>query len=78
MHGLELSEAQIEVDYGFREVIAAGENVISIVHGYHRGTVLKSYFQSARFIKSAKRSGYSLTKVKSSNPGISSYRIRKK
>ena len=69
LHGFELVEAMIEVDYAIRECIGDGESQITIVHGFHSGSVLKNYFRSARFIRDMKKSGVSIKVTNTSNLG---------
>ncbi len=75
LHGFELAEAQIEVEYALRECKNNEDRELRIIHGYRSGNVLKSYFQSRKFIARAKKLGISLQRVGSKTPGDTSYRI---
>ena len=75
LHGFELSEAIIEVFQALEECVVNEDKFLEIVHGYSRGTVLRNYFRSKRFLQSAAREGYKLRIVKSSNPGKSQFHI---
>ena len=69
LHGFELSEAIIEVFHALEECTVNEDKLLEIVHGYNRGSVLRNYFRSKRFLQGAAREGYKLRFVKSPNPG---------
>ncbi len=78
LHGFELSEAIIEVFQTLEECVVNEDRILEIVHGYSRGTVLRSYFRSKRFLRDAAREGYVLRIVKSPNPGKTQFHILQK
>lgn len=69
LHGFELSEAIIEVFHALEECTVNEDKLLEIVHGYNRGSVLRNYFRSKRFLQGAAREGYKLRFFKSPNPG---------
>ena len=75
LHGFELSEAVIEVFHALEECAVNEDKFLEIVHGYSRGTVLRNYFRSKRFLQGAAREGYKLRIVKSPNPGKTQFHI---
>ncbi|MHA1520356.1 MAG: Smr/MutS family protein [Promethearchaeota archaeon] len=75
LHGMELSEAVIEVFYALEDCKSSEDLFLEIVHGYQSGRVLKNHFSSQKFLKSAEREGYRLSKQRSSNPGTTLYKI---
>ena len=75
LHGLELSEAITEVYMTLQESRTDGDSFLEIVHGYHHGTILKSYFRSNKFIQAMRKEGYQLQPEKSTNPAVSSFTI---
>ncbi len=75
LHGLELSEAIIEVHYTLEECKSDGDRLLEIVHGYNTGRVLKNYFLSQKFLKSVEKEGFRLTRQKSPNPGTTLFKI---
>lgn len=75
LHGCEQAEAYIEILQTLRECKEEKDNIIQIIHGFHKGTILKSYVQSQKFISQMKKEGFLLTRIKSTNPGISSFMI---
>ncbi len=75
LHGYTKDEAFIEVIYSIKECLGSGETEISIIHGYHTGTILKNYFNSIQFIKDIKKAGFSLKKGGHPNLGQTTFRI---
>ncbi len=75
LHGMELTEALIEIHYALKECKNEGFNVIEIIHGYHSGTVLKTYIQSPKFLKEMKKDGFMLKRIRSSNQGATRFQI---
>ena len=75
LHGLELSEAIIEVYHALAECKMYGDNDLTLIHGYRHGRVLQSYFRSPRFLADTQRKGYTLRAVKSGSPATSKYQI---
>ena len=77
LHGFELSEAIIEVFHALEECTVNEDKYLEIVHGYNRGSVLRNYFSSKRFLQDAAREGYKLRIVKSQNPGKTHIQIER-
>ena len=75
LHGLELSEAIIEVDYALKECKSTGDLFLEVVHGFNTGRVLKNYFLSQKFLKSMEKEGFRLAKQPPPNPGTTLYKI---
>ncbi|MHA1150998.1 MAG: Smr/MutS family protein [Promethearchaeota archaeon] len=71
LHGLTLEDALDEICYKLEECRANMVREISLIHGFHRGQIIKNYFESEGFIKEMKRAGFLLKRRKSSNPGVS-------
>ncbi len=63
LHGFELWEALEEIVYKLEECKTRGIREIVLVHGFHRGQILKNYIQS----ESAKKWLFILHNVKESN-----------
>jgi dsDNA-specific endonuclease/ATPase MutS2 len=75
LHGLELSEAKVEVLQKLEECVLFHEDQITIIHGYQHGSVLKAYIRSEKFLKDAQRDGYRLKPAQIMNPGSTSFNI---
>lgn len=77
LHGLELSEAIIEIVYCIREMDLSSDNMLEIVHGYHSGRVLKNYIRSKRFLQDINNEGYKIVPIKSNsnNAGASYFKV---
>ena len=75
LHGLELSEAIVEVSYGLEDCKVNEDRLLEIIHGFNTGRVLKNYFNSQKFLKSVEREGFRLTKQKPPNPGTTLFKI---
>ena len=76
LHGFELWEAKEEVLYFLEEYQVKGIREVKIVHGYHRGQVLKRYFQSEKFLKDMKNQGIILIKKSNSNQGETCFELK--
>lgn len=50
LHGLELWEVLEEIVYKLEECKTRGIREITLIHGFHRGQVLKNYIQSEGFL----------------------------
>ena len=77
LHALELVEAEIEVSFAIRECKNNEESRIDLIHGYRGGNILKIHFRSQKFKHQMRKEGHQITRVKSRNPGITSYLIEK-
>ena len=75
LHGLELYEAREEIVYRLEECQMKGIREITLIHGFHRGQVLKNYIQSERFLKEMAKAGFKLMKKDNKNSGASSFII---
>ena len=76
LHGYELSEAIIEVFHALEECSVTEDKHLIIVHGYNRGSVLRNYFRSKRFLQEAAREGFLLQSIKSPNPGQTQFLLK--
>ncbi len=75
LHGYELWKAIEEIIYKLEECQANGIREISLVHGFHKGQILKNYIQSERFLKEMEKEGFQLKKKSNPNPGVSAFLI---
>jgi len=75
LHGLELLEVPEEIVYKLEECQIKGIREITLIHGFHRGHVLKNYIQSEGFIKEMAKEGFKLKKKDNPNLGASSFII---
>ena len=75
VHGCELIEAMDEISLALEECKLTGDSHLEIVHGYKHGQVLKTYFQSAKFISQMAREGFKLKRLHSPDPAISTFKI---
>jgi dsDNA-specific endonuclease/ATPase MutS2 len=75
LHGFELADAVIEINYALKEISNNGEKVVKFIHGYHSGSILQGYIRSPKFLKQMKKNGYNLKRLKSSNQGTTSFQI---
>ena len=75
LHGFELAEALIEINYGLQECRTDQENDIEFIHGFHSGSVLQSYIRSPKFIAQMKREGFNLTRIRASNKGTTRFQL---
>lgn len=77
LHGFCLKDAIEEVLCKLNELVANGQQLLEIIHGYRNGQVLKNYFQSKEFLKDMKACGYIVTpKHKGKNPGMSRFNVK--
>ena len=76
LHGYELSEAIIEVFHVLEECSVTEDKHLIIVHGYNRGSILRNYFRSKRFLYEAAREGHKLQSIKSPNPGQTQFLLK--
>lgn len=77
IHGMRLWEAIDEILYRLEECRVNGIEMISIVHGYRHGKVLKDYIRSKGFIREIKRAGFILKKQRTRDQGSTSFLIIK-
>ncbi|UYP47619.1 hypothetical protein NEF87_003904 [Candidatus Lokiarchaeum ossiferum] len=75
LHGYEQAEAYIEILHTLKECKAKNDQILQIIHGFNKGTILKSYVQSQKFIAQMKKEGFRLSRKKSPNPGTSCFKI---
>ena len=75
LHGFELADAIIEINYALKESSNNDEKVIIFIHGYHSGSILQGYIRSPKFLKQMKKNGYVLKRMKSPNQGTTSFQI---
>ena len=75
LHGFELWEAIDEIIYKLEEYQAKGIREITLIHGYHKGQVLKNYIQSERFLIEMSKEGFKLKRIENPNAGVSSFII---
>jgi DNA-nicking Smr family endonuclease len=75
LHGLELSEAMVEIYQCLRECNKFHEDKITFVHGFHSGQVLKNYIRSPQFLQELQRNGFKLKKIDTHDPGKSIFSI---
>ncbi len=75
LHGLELWEALEEIVYKLEECQTKSIREITLIHGFHRGKVLKNYIQSEGFLKEIVKEGFKLKKKNNPNSGASSFII---
>ena len=75
LHGLELWEALEEIVYKLEECKTRGIQEITLIHGFHRGKVLKNYIQSKGFLKEMEKEGFKLKKKNNPNSGASNFII---
>ena len=75
LHGYELWEAIDEITLALEECKLMGDYHLEIVHGYKHGQVLKTYFQSAKFLSQMTREGFNLQRIHSSDPAVSLFKI---
>jgi len=75
VHGYELWEAIDEILYILEECRINGDRELVIIHGYQRGQVLKSFFQSKKFLEEMARKGFHLRRKETFNPGISCFEL---
>ena len=75
VHGNELWEAIEEILYALEECRIKGDYELAIIHGYHRGQVLRDYFQSKKFLEEMARNGFQLRRKESSNLGVSLFEL---
>jgi len=73
LHGFELWEAIEEIIYKLEECQANDIREITLIHGYHKGQVIKNYIQSEGFLKEMSKEGFKLKKIESPNSGVSSF-----
>ena len=77
LHGFELWEAIEEILYKLEECQVNDIHEITLIHGYHKGQVLKNYVKSEGFLKEMSKEGFELKKIGSPNSGVSSFIIIK-
>ena len=75
LHGLELWEALEEIVYKLEECQEKGIQEITLIHGFHKGQVLKNYIRSEGFLKDMAKDGFKLKNKDNPNSGISSFII---
>ncbi len=75
LHGLELWEAIEEILYKLGECQMKGIREITLIHGFHKGQVLKNYIQSEGFLKEMGKEGFKLMRKGNTNRGASSFII---
>ncbi len=75
LHGCELIEAKDEILLKLEEGQIKGDTVLEIVHGYHRGTVLRDYVRSQEFIDETILAGFILKIKDFSDPGRSFFHV---
>ena len=52
-----------------------GIREITLIHGFHKGQVLKNYIQSEGFLKEMAKEGFELMRKDTTNRGTSSFII---
>ena len=62
LHGLELWEAIEEIVDKIEECQTKGIREITLIHGFHKGQVLKNFIQSEGFLKEMAKEGFKLKK----------------
>ena len=75
LHGLELLEALDEIAYKLEECQMKGIREITLIHGFHKGQVLKNYIRSEGFLKEMAKEGFKLKKNINPNSGTSRFII---
>lgn len=76
LHGYELTDAIIEVFHALEECAVTEDQYLTLVHGYTRGSVLRNYFRSKRFLQVAAREGHRLQSIKTPNPGQTRFLLK--
>jgi hypothetical protein len=75
LHGRELDEALIEILDALRECVAQADSTIEIIHGFHHGTVIKSFLATPKFKDMLRKEGFVLDKIMASK-GSMQFHVR--